>query len=112
MEENKTARYNTLQVLAKLFLVVESVSYPLAGLVLMIIALTNDYLGGYYRVDNMDGVTCFLFGLLTLAWCIPMTIHYFHKTKKNEGVSLAFKICSFIFVSRIAGILMICDNKN
>ncbi len=52
-----------------------------------------------------------LFGFLPLAWYIPMTIIYFKKTKNNEEISIAFKICALLFVNTIAGILMICDNK-
>ena len=52
----------------------------------------------------------FLF--LNLAWCIPMTIIYYNKIKKNEPISTAFKVCTLIFVNTIAGILMLVDDKH
>lgn len=50
------------------------------------------------------------FSLIALAWTLPMTLSYSRKIKNNEPVSLSFKICSLLFVSPIAGILMLCDN--
>lgn len=49
------------------------------------------------------------FGLL--ACNISMTIYYWKQVKKNEPVGTAFKVCTLIFVSFIAGILMICDEN-
>lgn len=46
--------------------------------------------------------------ILPLSWCIPMTMIYFNKVKNGEPISLAFKICCLIFVSPIAGVLMLC----
>ena len=50
--------------------------------------------------------------LIPLAWCIPMTVVYFKKIKNNQPISTAFKICSLLFVSLVAGILMLCDKDN
>ena len=47
--------------------------------------------------------------LIPLIWCIPMTIIYCSKVKNMEEVSIGFKVCCLIFVSLIAGILMLCD---
>ncbi len=49
---------------------------------------------------------------IALAWCLPLTIVYFNKTKRGEAVGTGFKICSLLFVSAIAGILMLGDNNN
>ena len=53
----------------------------------------------------------FSFGI-ALAWCLPMTISYFNKIKRQKPVSIGFKVCSLLFVSMIAGILMLCDQNN
>jgi len=45
-----------------------------------------------------------------LAWCIPMTISYYNKIKRGEPIGTAFKICTLLFVSLIAGVLMISNN--
>ena len=49
---------------------------------------------------------------IPLAWCIPMTIIYFNKVKNGQHISTGFKVCTLIFVSTIAGILMLCDKDN
>ena len=49
---------------------------------------------------------------IPLAWCLPMTIVYFNKTKHDEPIGVAFKICTLLFVNMVAGILMLCDNDN
>ena len=48
--------------------------------------------------------------LLPLLWCLPMTISYFNKIANNEEITVGFKVCSLLFVSPIAGILMLCEN--
>lgn len=50
--------------------------------------------------------------LIPLAWCIPMTVSYFGKVERGERASTGFKICTLLFVSLIAGILMLCDDAN
>ena len=49
---------------------------------------------------------------IALAWCLPLTIGYCNKIKRGEPISTGFKVCSLLFVSMIAGILMLCDNNN
>ena len=51
------------------------------------------------------------FGLIPLAWCLPMTIVYFNKTNRGEPIGIGFKVCSLLFVSMVAGILMLCDHN-
>ena len=44
---------------------------------------------------------------VSLLWSIPMTVVYF----KNDGwVGNGFKVCTLLFVSLVAGILMFCDD--
>lgn len=50
-----------------------------------------------------------IISLITLSWCLPMTIVYFHKIKSGARIGTGFKICTLIFVSQVAGILMLCD---
>lgn len=47
--------------------------------------------------------------LIPLAWCIPMTVSYYNKVKRGEPISVAFKVCCLLFVSSLAGILMLVD---
>ena len=48
---------------------------------------------------------------IALAWCIPMTIYYFRQVEKKQPIGMAFKICTLLFVSLIAGIFMLCDKE-
>ena len=50
-----------------------------------------------------------LFFLFPLAWCLPMTLYYHKQIKNGQPVSVAFKVCTLLFVNTISGILMLCD---
>ena len=50
---------------------------------------------------------------ITLTWYLPMMYYYCNKTEKGIPVGIIFKICTFLFISRIAGILMMfCTHTN
>ena len=51
------------------------------------------------------------FGLIPLAWCIPMTVHASDCMKRGEKMSTGFKVCVLLFENLIAGIIMLCDQK-
>lgn len=72
---------NTLRTIAKVFMVIGTVANALLGF------------------------------LIPLCWCIPMTVSYFNKVESGEKVSLGFKICTLLFVSPVAGILMLCEEE-
>lgn len=55
------------------------------------------------------GTVFFGLYLIPLAWCIPMTVSYCKKIKTGEPISVGFKICSLLFVSTTAGIIMLID---
>lgn len=48
--------------------------------------------------------------LIPLAWCIPMTVITFRKLDAGEKFSPGFKVCTLIFVSLVAGIIMLCSD--
>lgn len=50
--------------------------------------------------------------IIGLFWSIPMTIHYYKACQENRKCGIAFKVCSLIFVSLIAGVLMLIDENN
>lgn len=50
--------------------------------------------------------------LIPLCWSIPMTIHYWKAVENRQPVSTGFKICTLLFVNIVAGIIMLCDNKD
>lgn len=53
--------------------------------------------------------TCWL--ILPLAWMIPMTIHTWGIYKGKKANSVAFGVCSLIFASLVAGILLLISEK-
>lgn len=60
-------------------------------------------------------IGCVLSGfayLIPLCWTIPMTVHYCRAVKEGRYVGVGFKVCSLLFVSTIAGILMLVDGNN
>lgn len=48
------------------------------------------------------------FALIPLCWMIPMTVKAFRKLDNDEPLSIAFKVCTLIFVNLISGILLLC----
>ncbi len=96
MEENKiNKRDNSLQVVAKVFLTFCCAFYSIIAVLLLAIFAAIPYI--------------WLLGFVPLCWLIPMTVIYFKSIDENEDVSITFKICVFLFVSRVAGIAMIAD---
>lgn len=79
VKSTEKKKENTMRVLAKVFLVIGTISTGLS------------------------------FYFVSLIWCIPMTVYYFSKTKKGEDVGTGFKVCTIIFVSLLAGIFMFLD---
>lgn len=50
--------------------------------------------------------------LLPLCWSIPMTVSYFRRVKERRPIGIGFKVCTLLFVSLVAGIMMLCDGDN
>ena len=71
---------------------------------------TNEILRMVAKILMLISTIAFGIFILPLAWCIPMTVHYWKKVGRNEPVSTAFKVCTLIFVNTVSGILMLCDN--
>lgn len=51
------------------------------------------------------------FLLIPLAWCIPMTVSCYRCYEENRRPSIAFAVCTLIFVSLVAGVLMIVSSS-
>lgn len=77
-----------------------------------------------YPRENSGGMlmAAFIFNLITtiglgfliipLAWCIPMTVHSYGIYKGKKPNTVAFGVCTLIFVSLIGGILMLVADKD
>ena len=51
-------------------------------------------------------------GLIPLAWMIPMTVHANKIRTYQAPNTVAFGVCTLIFVNLIGGILLLCANKD
>lgn len=51
------------------------------------------------------------FGIIPLFWCIPMLIIASDRAKNNQPYGIALGILTIIFVSRLAGILMLISDS-
>lgn len=58
-------------------------------------------------------LSCIFLGvyLIPLIWCIPMTVCLNRQLKSGEPIGVGFKVCILIFVSLIAGILLLCRTE-
>ena len=50
--------------------------------------------------------------IIPLFWCIPMTVHIYKAYKGETDIGVGFKVCELLFVSLIAGILLLVDNED
>ncbi len=93
---------NNLQLAAMIFMII-SCAWCVISFIMNSITNPNNFAPGYAVLFAMSS-------LVPLLWILPMTIVYISKTKKKEKLSTAFKVCTLIFASVVAGILMLCDN--
>ncbi len=83
---------------------------------------TSDYKAHSSKIDDMTllikifmiiGCVCSGFGLLLpLAWTIPMTVVVCRRLDNHEPIGTGLKVCTLIFCSLIAGILLLCTNTD
>ena len=50
--------------------------------------------------------------LIPLAWMIPMTVISWGIYKGTRPNSVAFGVCTLLFVNMVSGILLLCTNKD
>lgn len=131
VKKKGTGKGKALQGTAKGFMFVSVGLCILSAIVMAGISIYANYLGDTatllegYMEGNLDYLNyvnlCKEVGLiylilsfvslLPLIWVTIMTKHYFKATKNGEPVGVGFKVCTLLFVSLIAGILMLCDTS-
>lgn len=129
--EPKPPYHNTVATLNRILLMLECVSLFLTVLAAIVCTtlsatwleeikhmlqdLEQEYGGAissvYWMFANF-GVVGIWMKALPLAWTVPMTLNYIKKSKANEPTTLAFKICTLIFVNVLVGILMLCFEQH
>lgn len=93
-KDNKNSNSSGLKNAAKIFMMVSAISLGTSAIFM-------------FALDILLSICC----LIPLVWCIPMTVTLSNKIKNNEKISTGFKVCTLLFVSIIAGILLLCDNE-
>ena len=58
------------------------------------------------------GTVSLAFTIIGLAWGIPMTVHAWKIYKGQRNNTIAFGVCTLIFVNIIAGILLLVSKKD
>ena len=72
----------------------------------------NSTLNTVCKVFMVLGCIAMGWALIPLAWCIPMTVSFFGKVRDGRRVGVGFKVCTLLFVSLIAGIIMLCRDED
>ena len=108
----ETGTRSTLQTVTGVFMIVSLVLPVLIMIGIVLLLAAAESMGADYTYYMMAFVVLLFyafFPLVSLAWKIPMTVHYFRATRYGRGPGLGLKICSLIFVGLVTGILMFCD---
>lgn len=71
----------------------------------------TDTLGLIAFIFMILGTIAMGFALFPLIWCIPMTIYLNNGLKNGEPIGIGFKVCTLLFVSLVAGILLLCRQE-
>ncbi len=61
-----------------------------------------------FMILSCVSVGCFL---IPLCWMIPMTVIYYKSVKEGKSISVAFKVCTLLFVNLLSEILMLVDEE-
>lgn len=119
---NNTVYYSdAAKIATKVFLIISIAGMVISFLTFLIIGIAgrsaiNEAAGGadggltgsvFVGVAIYLGVCC----LIPLAWTIPMTVSIFKKFKNNQPISTGLSVCTLLFVSIIAGIILLVANK-
>lgn len=110
MSKNKT-----LGTVAKVFLIIALVScviYAFYALLPLIGGMPDGVTPEQWELTKIAAISGFISALVPLAWAIPMTVVIFRKLRNYERIGMGMKVCTLIFVSLVAGILLLCMNDN
>ena len=104
---------NGLSIAAKVIMIITTVVSGLLSfffLILWIIGLTSDV----YEI-KIVATAMLIYAWISIAFTIIallMTVSYAKKINLKQPISTAFKVCTLLFVSFLAGILMLLDSAN
>ncbi len=124
--QNNTGN-QTLGLIAKIFMIITMVSQALAALGILaltaIFAITGEIIMAQPPTTSSGSTAeaelgfayvimlCIIYTvivLIPLAWRIPMTVSVHKKMRDKQPISVAFKVCTLLFVNLVSGILLLC----
>ena len=132
--KTQSSRNKVLGTIAKILMLIQTISCGIAAIGMIITSIVLSITGGIVSgaIENgtasvpvaPDGsapnpeivfsilgvyfVVLAIAYLISLAWCIPMTITTWRKLQRRENMGVGFRVCVLLFVNMIAGILLLC----
>ena len=61
---------------------------------------------------NIVTTVCWGVFIIPLAWMIPMTVHSWGIYKGTKKNTVAFGVCTLLFLDLVSGILLLCSKKD
>lgn len=110
-----SSKYDTLGTVAKVFLIIAIVGCVLSALSALLPLMAGAPEGvteEQWLLMKSGYIGAIIGGFVPLAWAIPMTVVIFRRLRNYERIGTGLKVCTLIFVSLIAGILLLCMNDN
>ena len=102
---------HTLRLVAFIFALVNTIAMGLPGLFFAL--LTPLFaIAATANAEALAGVVMAPFLLIPLAWMIPMTVRTYKIYKGRKPNTVAFGVCTLIFVNLVSGILLLCSDKD
>lgn len=75
-------------------------------------AARTDVLDTLSKVFMIIGCVITSLWLIPLCWCVPMTVSLVNKLNRRQTITTGFKVCTLLFVSLVAGILLLCRDES
>lgn len=105
ISNNNQTKTSGLKIAAKIFMIISVSLLAVYFFFMLGLALITPYI-------NKGILFVGFIYLIPLIWQIPMLCNYSNKIKNGEPISIGFKVCTLIFFSLIAGILLLCDQED
>ena len=74
-------------------------------------AVRHNDLDTAIKVFMLLGCILMSLAILPMCWCIPMTVVLFKNMREGRFIGIGFKVCTLLFVSLVAGILLLCRDE-
>lgn len=105
----KFNRPSSLQLVARVFMIISCVASGIAALSTFISWIISLFTLGDFAVALCMSL---IFWVVIFVVTICMTNNYCYKIASGTKIGITFKIITLIFISLIAGILMLCDRDS